>query len=334
LDFANLAMLPDGDKRKVYNALRTCKILDPACGSGAFPMGILNRIICIMDKLGVSGNIYELKLHLIENCIYGVDIQSIAVQISKLRFFISLICEQTPDNTADNFGIKPLPNLETKLVAANTLCGLEKQDIQKNLFEDPQIEVTKKSLIEIRHLHFGADTAKKKKQYRSEDKTLREKLAKLLEENNDFAPEDAKQLALWNPYDQNATSPFFDTEWMFGLKDGFDIVIGNPPYVQLQDNGGELAEKYSYSKEEQKIKKQESPYKTFARTGDIYCLFYEKGVQLLKSKGYLCFITSNKWMRAGYGEKTRKFFTEQTNPVLLIDLGPDIFESATVDVNI
>jgi type I restriction-modification system DNA methylase subunit len=305
-------------KKQIYEALRNGKILDPACGSGAFPMGILNRIICMMENLDYSHSIFELKLHLIENCIYGVDIQSIAVQISKLRFFISLICEQTPNkDIVDNFGIKPLPNLETKFVAANTLIGLDKKkegDFTADLFEDPQIEVTKKSLLEIRHLHFSADTAKKKKEYRSKDKELREKLASFLEANNDFAPEDAKQLALWNPYDQNASSPFFDMEWMFGLKEGFDIVIGNPPYVQLQNNGGELAEKYAYSKKEQKIKKQESPYKTFARTGDIYCLFYERGWQLLKSQGHLCYITSNKWMRAGYGENTRKFFSENTNP--------------------
>jgi hypothetical protein len=124
-------------------------------------------------------------------------------------------------------------------------------------------------------------------------------------------------------------------EWMFGLKEGFDIVIGNPPYVQLQNNGGELAERYAYSKKEQKIKKQESPYKTFTRTGDIYCLFYELGYKLLKPKGKLAFITSNKWMRAGYGEKIRKFFAEKTNPTLLIDFaGVKVFDEATVDVNI
>jgi predicted transcriptional regulator len=134
-------------KKQIYEALRNGKILDPACGSGAFPMGILNRIIYMMENLDYSHSIFELKLHLIENCIYGVDIQSIALQISKLRFFISLICEQTPYKyAADNFGVKPLPNLETKFVAANTLIGLSKKkegDFTADLFEDPQIEVTK-----------------------------------------------------------------------------------------------------------------------------------------------------------------------------------------------
>lgn len=123
---------------------------------------------------------------------------------------------------------------------------------------------------------------------------------------------------------KNAVSPFFDPEWMFGVADGFDIVIGNPPYIQLQNNSGELAKLYEHC-----------GFSTFARTGDIYCLFYERGWQLLKQGGYLCYITSNKWMRAGYGEKTRDFFATKTNPMLLIDFaGVKIFESATVDTNI
>ena len=108
------------------------------------------------------------------------------------------------------------------------------------------------------------------------------------------------------------------------MNDGFDIVIGNPPYIQLQNDGGKLAKLYA-----------DCNYKTYARTGDIYCLFYERGYQLLKPNGHLCYITSNKWMRAGYGEKTREFFAKNTNPLLLIDFaGVKIFESATVDTNI
>ena len=170
-----------------------------------------------------------------------------------------------------------------------------------------------------------AKSAVTKRRLREQDQNLREKLASLLAENNDFAPEDAKQLASWNPYDQNTVSRFFDPEWMFGLNDNpFDIVIGNPPYIQLQNNSGELAILYA-----------DCGYKTYARTGDIYCLFYERGWQLLKDGGHLCYITSNKWMRAGYGEKTRDFLSHNTDPQLLIDFaGVKIFESATVDTNI
>ncbi|PCJ22478.1 MAG: hypothetical protein COA97_13380 [Flavobacteriales bacterium] len=105
-------------------------------------------------------------------------------------------------------------------------------------------------------------------------------------------------------------------------KDGFDVVIGNPPYVQLQ----KMKELSS------QIKKLN--YKTYESTGDLYCLFYELGNELLKHKGTLGFITSNKWMRANYGKSLRKYFYENTTPYKLIDLGAGIFEGAVVDSNI
>lgn len=312
------------DYQKIAEKLKEVKVLDPACGSGAFPMGLLNRMIDILERISHDEHIYDLKLSVIENCLYGSDIQSIAAQITKLRFFISLICDCEKDASKPNFGIPTLPNLETKFVSANSLIAKKKKPAQGNLFENPEIEPTKNELAEIRHKHFSAKSASTKHRLREKDHALREKLAKLLSDDNNFGPEDAKQLAAWNPYDQNAVSPFFDPEWMFGIADGFDIVIGNPPYIQLQNNSGELAQLYAgYG------------YSTFARTGDIYCLFYERGWQLLKKNGHLCYITSNKWMRAGYGEKIREFFANKTNPMLLIDFaGVKIFESATVDTNI
>jgi hypothetical protein len=308
--------------KEITQKLKAIKVLDPACGSGAFPMGMLNRIVDILRKLNVEDNVYQLKLHVIENCIYGCDIQSIAAQITKLRFFISLICDCDKDLSKPNFGMPTLPNLETKFVSADSLIKIKKV-LTRDLFEDPRIEETKNKLKEIRHKHFNAKTASRKATLRKKDEQLRLQLAELLK-GSEVKPEDAVQLAKWNPYDQNEVSPFFDPEWMFGIKDGFDIVIGNPPYVQLQNNGGALAMKY-----------ENQEFKTFARTGDEYCLFYERGWQLLKEGGHLCFITSNKWMRAGYGEKTRAFFAKNTNPMLLIDFaGVKIFDSATVDTNI
>ena len=310
--------------QKIADKLKAVKVLDPACGSGAFPMGLLNRMIDILERISPEEHVYDLKLSIIENCLYGSDIQSIAAQITKLRFFISLICDCEKDGSKSNFGIPTLPNLETKFVSANSLIAKKKKPLQGNLFENPEIEPTKKALHDIRHKHFSAKSASAKHRLRAKDQELREKLASLLADDDNCAPEDAKQLAAWNPYDQNAVSPFFDPEWMFGVADGFDIVIGNPPYIQLQNNSGELAKLYEHC-----------GYSTFARTGDIYCLFYERGWQLLKQGGHLCYITSNKWMRAGYGEKTRDFFATKTNPMLLIDFaGVKIFESATVDTNI
>ena len=315
--------------KDIANRLKAIKILDPACGSGAFPMGLLNRMIDILQKIEPEQSIYDLKLSIIENCIYGSDIQNIAAQISKLRFFISLICDCEKDPSKPNFGIPTLPNLETKFVTANSLIALHKRpaNAQLDVFadsEDNPINIKKKELLNVRHQHFRAKKASEKMRLRKQDETLRAELLQLLEQEGAFAPKDAKQMAQWNPYDQNAVADFFDPEWMFNVADGFDIVIGNPPYIQLQNNGGELAELY-----------EPCGYKTFARTGDIYCLFYERGYQLLKKNGHLCYITSNKWMRAGYGEKTREFLANNTNPQLLIDFaGVKIFESATVDTNI
>ena len=313
--------------KKISEKLHQIKIIDPACGSGAFPMGVLSRMVELLDKLDIENqkSHYDLKLHLIEECIYGVDIQSIAAQISKLRFFISLIVEQEKmDFSKENYGVHTLPNLETKFVTANTLINARKQKESFSSLFDSAISNIKESLVETRKAHFYAKNSHQKKLLREKDEALREELAQKLQEFGQANSDDAKNFAEWNPYDQNASSPFFDMEWMFGVEDGFDIVIGNPPYIQLQKDGGKLVKMY-----------ENQGYQTFARTGDIYSLFYEKGYQILKPKGILAYITSNKWMRAGYGEATRSFFAEKTNPLQLIDFtGIKVFESATVDTNI
>ncbi len=322
---------PNEAQRDAYNdiarRLKTIKILDPACGSGAFPMGALKRIVEVLKRINPEESDYKLKLAIIENCIYGSDIQCIAAQITKLRFFISLICECDRDENKPNFGIPVLPNLETKFVAANSLLALKRREaVQLNVFDDtPRLIVESRAkLTEVRHQHFMAKSASTKRRLRDRDAQLRQELSELLSTGHAIDTNDAQQLASWNPYDQNAVANFFDPEWMFGIADGFDIVIGNPPYIQLQKDGGSYAKLY-----------ENCNYQTFARTGDIYCLFYERGWQLLKEGGHLCYITSNKWMRAGYGEKTREFFANKTNPMLLIDFaGVKIFESATVDTNI
>jgi adenine-specific DNA-methyltransferase len=355
--------------KEIIKAVSQIKILDPACGSGAYPMGILHKLCFILNKLD-SKNIvwqelqkdraiketedaynlgnreerqnrlkeieetfefnnsdYGRKLYLIENAIYGVDIQPIAVQISKLRFFISLIVDQDMKTN-----IKPLPNLETKFVAANTLIGRKKTEKQLEFFNNPEIDNLEEELKIVRHKHFRARSSKDKEEIRKKDNELRGKITTLVEQQDGNASR-SSQLSSWNPYDQNHFASFFDSEWMYGLThlanseqpDGFDVVIGNPPYIQIQKFSG---------KQDQKAWQNEN-YETFAKTGDIYSLFYEKGNQLLKNGGVLAFITSNKWMRANYGKATRTYFSEHTNPLQLIDFGGyKVFESATVDTNI
>ena len=268
--------------------------------------------------------LYSLKTRIIQDSIFGVDIQPIAVQISKLRFFISLICEQPKieNHPEENYGYNPLPNLETKFVAANTLIEKAKKEEGTFSFANPRIDEITKKLGEIRKVHFSAKTAQEKKENREEDEKLRKELSKLLEEDQVYSPEDAKQLAAWNPYDQSApASSFFDAEWMFGVKDGFDIVIGNPPYIQLQANKGALANLY-----------KNAGYKTFFKTGDIYCLFIEKGCQLLKENGILSFINPNTWLQSISFSPFRKFVTTHFE-WKSIALTNKVFEAATVDTH-
>ena len=344
----------------ILKTISELKVLDPAVGSGAFPMGMLHKLTLVLRRLDPDNTRWEKlqkaralqraeiafdtqddptrreelididetfkryrdsdfgrKLYLIQNSVFGVDIQSVACQIAKLRFFISLAIEQEPDRAADNFGIKPLPNLETRFISANTLIGLTAQRmLTSNTARDLERE-----LRDNRERHFHATTRQRKREYQRKDEQLRAELATELKSMGTPA-DDAEKIAQWDPYDQNATADWFDPEWMFGVIDGFDVVIGNPPYIQLQKEGGRLGNLY-----------QDKGFDTFARTGDIYCLFYEKANQLLKNSGYVCFITSNKWMRAGYGKKLRDYFATLTQPIQLLDMGPDVFD-ATVDTNI
>src|SRR5699024_2953247 len=142
---------------------------------------------------------YARKLFLIENCIYGVDIQPIATQISKLRFFISLVTEQKVRKDKENFGVRPLPNLETKFVTANTLIGVEKQH---NLFSTDEIKALEKRLKTVRSKLFSARTKETKIKYREEDEQLRRKIAAKLKAQG-LPLDTAKKLAEWDPYDQN-----------------------------------------------------------------------------------------------------------------------------------
>lgn len=334
------------------------KIIDPACGSGAFPMGILHKLVYLLEKLDPGNQLwkqrqvekamkiddveirgrlledieesfannemdYGRKLYLIEQCIYGTDIQPIAVQISKLRFFISLIVDQKVDTSKENFGIRPLPNLESKFVTADSLVALNKPQSQLSL-ESSEVQILTKEIKDARHRIFSLKDPATKRKWRDKDKALRKRLCELLIENG-WASETAQMLADWDPYDQNSRAPFFDTEWMFGLNEGFDVVIGNPPYIQIQ----------SFSGKSEQSRWESQCYKTYAKTGDVYCLFYEKGFQLLNPQGVLCYITSNKWMRAGYGKAMRKFFLENGTLCILIDFGDSpIFENATTYTNI
>ncbi len=352
------------EAERLVQAIAELKVLDPAVGSGAFPMGVLHKLTLALRRIDPDNAHWEKlqkeralakadvafdaqdprerkaeldeisetfehyrdsdfgrKLYLIQNSIFGVDIQPVACQIAKLRFFISLAIEQEVNKTADNFGIKPLPNLETRFVAANTLLSLDKP-AQMSLGQTDAVNRLEQELNENRERHFHATTRQEKLAYRRQDARLRRELAAELQ--NSMSAAAANQVAQWDPYDQNAGADWFDAEYMFGVADGFDVVIGNPPYIQLQKNRGELGRLY-----------KDAGFATFVRTGDIYQLFYEKGCQLLASQhGLLAYITSNSWLKAEYGKTTRRYFAEQHSPLQLLEMGKDVFENAIVDTNI
>lgn len=275
--FSDDFVYQDKDKelyKEITDKLKAVKVLDPACGSGAFPMGMLNRIVDILKKLNHEQDVYDLKLHVIENCIYGCDIQSIAAQITKLRFFISLICDCDKDSSKPNFGIPTLPNLETKFVSADSLIALKRgYYVQGNLFIDTDVVRLKGELQNVRHQHFMAKTAAQKKRLREKDETLRTQLSQILKGQDTQL--NAAQLVKWNPYDQNAVADFFDPEWMFGLKEGFDIVIGNPPYKSTKTIT---------------VKEKKAYEQSLGFSDDTYNLFTFRGMQLTKSGGSLNYI--------------------------------------------
>ena len=324
--------------------------LDPACGSGAFPMGILHKLVYILSKLDPdnskwrelqkqkaiketeeayrigdkeertkrlldinevfenNASDYGRKLYLIENCIYGVDIQPIAVQIAKLRFFISLIVDQHVDPKNENLGVRPLPNLETKFVAANTLIGIEKP--AQLLLRNPEIDRKEKELKEARERHFTARTPQTKEKYRKEDERLRAEISELLKKDG-FPRETTEKLAKWNPYDQNASADFFDPEWMFGVTEGFDVVMGNPPYIK----------KYTYREAFDGVR--ESPY--YQGKMDIWYLFACLSLDMLrKGSGILTFIATNNWVTNAGASKMRNKVIKNAQMLKMLDFGTPV----------
>ena len=354
------------EKESLVRAIAGIRLIDPAVGSGAFPMGALHKLTLALRRLDPKNDLWEVlqkemagrraaaafdtedqaerdaeldeisatferyrdsdfgrKLYLIQNSIYGVDIQPIACQIARLRFFISLAIEQEPSReVAENYGIKPLPNLETRFVAANTLLALDTSGPQMDLMS-PEVMDLQEKLNANRERHFHATTRQHKLACRKKDQELRGELAEELKRIG-MPANAAEKVAFLDPYDQNAQADWFDCSYMFGVAEGFDLVIGNPPYIQLQKDGGKLGRLY-----------KDAGYATFARTGDIYQLFFEKGCQLLRpGQGVLSYITSNSWLKAEYGKRLRRYFSDHHTPLRLLEMGKDIFENAIVDTSI
>jgi hypothetical protein len=386
----------------LISAIGRVKILDPACGSGAFPMGALHRLVDLLQKLDSNNESWKRdrlaearryrklleesgaaneeiascdarisdieksfdsrfhaldfarKLYLIENSIYGVDIQPIATQIAKLRFFISLVVDQKVDMKADNLGVRPLPNLETRLVAADTLIPIEKSE--SDLFS-AEIEKLRAELAAIRHEHFNARSPAAKRKWRDADAGKRLEIAGLLEREHAIPRAGARKLAAWDPYDQNTFAPFFDSEWMFGLPigkvrlkgraaatllgnlslinevdgqteltptasreidSGFDIVIGNPPYALI--SGQLFQDVYAEN------------YPLLSGKPDLYRMFLERCPNLLPPSGCLAFIIPNSILAIPSAARLRKHLMTEYAIALVIDLTSPVFGAAVNNV--
>ena len=317
-----------------------------------------------VESQRVQKTLFQEKKTIIENCLFGVDINPNSVKICRLRLWIELLKNayyKTPTQ------LETLPNIDINIKSGNSLLSrfaldtdlkttLKKTNISitdyKEAFHKYQNAQSKEQKWDLEHFidkvkhDFRTEITRNSKEVKelqslkyeyylkyespqlfTEARTPEQEKHKKQLEQNIQKKEDEIEAINSNKIYENAF------EWRFefpqvldneGNYIGFDVVIGNPPYIQLQNDGGKLAKLY-----------EGQNFKTFARTGDIYCLFYEKAHQLLREGGICNFITSNKWMRAGYGEAIRKFLIEYTNPLILIDFtGIKIFETATVDVNI
>ncbi len=389
-------LIHENEIEPMIEAIDTLEILDPAVGSGAFPMGILNKLVLILKKLDPENghwkqrqiaqaedipdpqsreaslavieevfseanqyNNYGRKLYLIQNCLYGVDIQPIAVTIAKLRFFISLVIEQeSNDSRNENYGIRPLPNLETKLIAANTLIGINKEAQQLLLETDP-IKQKREEIEHIRYKYFSASRRDEKLGYIKRESVCREELTRLLigeqehwmrdaenkisEQVGKFRTEQARmevreelektyevqkaklsthfreanRIAHWDPYDHNAVADFFDPEWMFGIVGGFDITIGNPPYVRADAGKDDpiLRQKIKKMRREIKDSKQ---YRTLHKKWDLYIPFIERSYELLKPDGFTTLIVSDAYCHADYAQKSQDWLLKKSK-ILRLD---------------
>jgi hypothetical protein len=331
-------------KQKIVDALDSLKVLDPACGSGAFPMGILQKVVEILQEVDPNNELYlekiiqsnppELrtrvreslsrqnwdyarKLGIIRKSIYGVDIQPIATEISRLRVFLSLVVDQNIDDSLPNRGIEVLPNLDFKFVTANSLIGLPKIDeSQQSMFDDyDKID----ELKEIRDQYFNAHGIDREKLKFEFSEKQNEMISELIEKHDYTALTKAdltSKLTNWKPF-KHKVAEWFDPEWMFGVKDGFDIVIANPPYSLV---GSNLPDQKAYYKKN---------YSFISYKINTYVLFIEKGLSLLKNpNSNLSYIIPKSLVFNTNYHRIRELLLKNYSIHQIVEIQDEIFESA------
>ncbi|MEO0338147.1 MAG: Eco57I restriction-modification methylase domain-containing protein, partial [Bacteroidota bacterium] len=332
------------ENNSILDALDKVKILDPACGSGAFPMGVLQKIVQALqkldpeaewwkqrqvdrisdiiakkqrrEKLESSGVEYVRKIGIIQNSLYGVDIQPVAAEISKLRCFLTLIVDENIDESKSNRGIEPLPNLEFKFVTADTLIKLPEEKNFGGLFN------ANDDLEQLDHIRqdYLQNYGEKKERLKKQFKVTQDKIAK---EQQLHGAVDVNSrawlISTWKPF-SNDKSDWFDPKWMFGVKK-FDLVIGNPPYKILTKNNTPPSILRKYLNEYAAIKESYSK--------NIFVPFIQMGAKSLTREGVLSFIVPEGLFETRSYRDCVKFLKEEGSVTSITTFTSLVFENAT-----
>ena len=309
-----LGELKEGIEQKLIDV----KICDPAIGSGAFPMGLLRELFFCRSAIepNIAENAANIKRHIIQNNIYGVDIERGAVDIARLRFWLALIVdEKSPE---------ALPNLDFKIMQGNSLLEQYKGADLSTMTEkkvgagqgitiiDSMLDVYRKNLRDKLAEYYACPEHDKKV-------LLRKDIANIVKQELD---EQSIHID-FEDMDLSANSQFFLWHtWFHDVfsrpsKEGFDIVIGNPPYVE--------AKKLKYIAGTLK-----NLYEVYSGTADLSIYFNELGFKLLSGKGIISFITTNKFFNTGYGQKVRRQLSSQNINILLNFEQVEVFEDILV----
>ncbi len=349
---------------EIDNALENVRVADPAVGSGAFPLGMLNEImrarnniteyIIRKDKEGAFDrrygeefirkwrSPYKMKWETIKSCIFAVDIEPSAVDITKLRLWLSVVIEQEIDD--ENPEPQPLPNLDMNIHVGNSLIdeyeGIKlfdesillksKNRVEENnseymgdksmqigLFVDPTEELLKR-MFELQDRYFDEENEERKREFKADIDKARDELIK----HKLYVDGNKKALEKYEESLKNKTKPYFIWELEFARifkeKGGFDIIIGNPPYVKVQKI------------EENTVKYFRREFNSATGKFDLYVLFIEKSFRLINLKGVISFIHPHRFIKVGYGSGIRGFLRKNTGLNRFIYFGVEqIFETAT-----
>jgi len=323
----NKLVLPESirkNAKQIDDKLADITVCDPAVGSGAFPVGMMSEIIKTrtvlttfinppspsdkeeiislspIEKGGTEGGSrtpYDFKRRCIEHSLYGVDIDPGAVEIAKLRLWLSLVVDED-----DIKNIKPLPNLDYKIVCGNSLLGY------------PYTPAGLEKIERLKELFFEETNPTKKNELRTQIDDAIYSLYKNTEKSLGYKVTMDFKINFSEVFHPSSSPPLSKG----GTEGGFDVVIANPPYIRqeaIKDDKPHLAKAFN---------------DFFCGTADIYTYFYKRGIDILKPFGHLCFIAPNKFMRAGYGKNTRHYLVTQATPKLIIDFGElSVFEAGT-----